>query len=192
MANLSAEALLAAETALSRKITEFQSIFGEAWERVFRLAAEMEGDTAAQDDFAGEVAVHNRAVAAMLLNGEPGYWNSSYSNEGEVDEVIATNPCGEIALEPAENCNLGHINLDYFAQSASGARIDRKGLHRAHELMTRFLIRATEGDVTDAEQAAKLAQNRRIGVGHLGCGASSRSRASPTPRRRIRTRSATY
>ena len=55
IANLSAEALLAAETALSRKITEFQSIFGEAWERVFRLAAEMEGDTAAQDDFAGEV-----------------------------------------------------------------------------------------------------------------------------------------
>jgi ribonucleoside-triphosphate reductase len=114
------------------------------------------------------VEVHNRAVGAMLLNGEPGYWNSSYSNEGEVGEVIATNPCGEIALEPAENCNLGHINLDYFAQSASGARLDRKGLLRAHELMTRFLIRATEGDVTDAEQAAKLAQNRRIGVGHLG------------------------
>jgi adenosylcobalamin-dependent ribonucleoside-triphosphate reductase len=114
------------------------------------------------------VEVHHRAVGAMLLNGEPGYWNSSYSNEGEVGEVIATNPCGEIALEPAENCNLGHINLDYFAQSASGARLDRKGLLRAHELMTRFLIRATEGDVTDAEQAAKLAQNRRIGVGHLG------------------------
>ncbi|ATI18629.1 portal protein [Streptomyces phage Amethyst] len=55
IANLSAEALLAAETALSRKITEFQSIFGESWERVFRLAAEMEGETSAQDDFAGEV-----------------------------------------------------------------------------------------------------------------------------------------
>jgi hypothetical protein len=55
IANLSAEALLAAETALSRKITEFQSIFGEAWERVFRLAAELEGNTAAQEDFNGEV-----------------------------------------------------------------------------------------------------------------------------------------
>ncbi|MCX5236228.1 phage portal protein [Streptomyces prunicolor] len=55
IANLSAEALLAAETALSRKIAEFQSLFGEAWERVFRLAAELDGDTAAQDDFHGEV-----------------------------------------------------------------------------------------------------------------------------------------
>lgn len=55
IANLSAEALLAAETALARKITEFQSLFGESWERVFRIAAEMDGDTAAQDDFAGEV-----------------------------------------------------------------------------------------------------------------------------------------
>jgi hypothetical protein len=55
IANLSAEALLAAETALSRKITEFQSLFGEAWERVFRIAAEMEGDTAGNEDYAGEV-----------------------------------------------------------------------------------------------------------------------------------------
>ncbi|MFI5863554.1 phage portal protein [Streptomyces sp. NPDC051546] len=55
IANLSAEALLAAETSLSRKITEFQSLFGEAWERVFRIAAEMDGDTAANEDFAGEV-----------------------------------------------------------------------------------------------------------------------------------------
>ncbi|AUG87192.1 portal protein [Streptomyces phage Omar] len=55
IANLSAEALLAAETALARKIAEFQSIFGESWERVFRLAAEMEGNTAATDDFNGEV-----------------------------------------------------------------------------------------------------------------------------------------
>jgi adenosylcobalamin-dependent ribonucleoside-triphosphate reductase len=114
------------------------------------------------------VEVHNRAVAAMLLNGEPGYWNSSYSNEGEVNEVIATNPCGEIALPPTGACVLGHVNLDYFAQSASGARIDRKGLHRAHELMTRFLIRATEGDMTDDEQRQVMHSERRIGVGHLG------------------------
>jgi ribonucleoside-triphosphate reductase len=112
--------------------------------------------------------VHTRVVEGMLRNGEPGYWNSSYSNEGETGTVIATNPCGEIALEPAENCNLGHVNLDHFAPTEKGGRIDRKGLVRAHELMTRFLIRATYGDVTDAEQAARLAQNRRIGVGHLG------------------------
>jgi adenosylcobalamin-dependent ribonucleoside-triphosphate reductase len=112
--------------------------------------------------------VHTRVVEGMLRNGEPGYWNSTMSNEGETGTVIATNPCGEIALEPAENCNLGHINLDHFAPQATGERVNRKGLVRAHELMTRFLIRATYGDVTDAEQATRLAQNRRIGVGHLG------------------------
>jgi hypothetical protein len=55
IANLSAEALLAAETSLSRKIAEFQSIFGEAWERVFRLAADLEGNVSAAEDFHGEV-----------------------------------------------------------------------------------------------------------------------------------------
>ncbi|MGW7434714.1 phage portal protein [Streptomyces sp. NPDC054849] len=55
IANLSAEALLAAETALARKITEFRSIFGESWERVFRLAAELEGNASSADDFHGEV-----------------------------------------------------------------------------------------------------------------------------------------
>ncbi|WP_436739894.1 ribonucleoside-triphosphate reductase, adenosylcobalamin-dependent [Streptomyces sp. BBFR102] len=112
--------------------------------------------------------VHRKVVEGMLGNGEPGYWNSTYSNEGEVGEVIATNPCGEIALEPAENCNLGHVNLDYFAPKEGGGQIDYVGLDRAHRLMARFLIRATFGDVTDAEQARKLARNRRIGVGHLG------------------------
>ncbi|WP_406192378.1 phage portal protein [Streptomyces griseus] len=55
IANLSAEALLAAETALARKIAEFQSLFGESWERVFRIAAEMENDAAGTEDFNGEV-----------------------------------------------------------------------------------------------------------------------------------------
>lgn len=55
IANLSAEALLAAETALQRKIAEFQSIFGESWERVFRLAAELDGNASSAEDFHGEV-----------------------------------------------------------------------------------------------------------------------------------------
>lgn len=55
IANLSAEALLAAETSLSRKIEEFRHSFGESWERVFRLAAELEGNTASMEDYSGEV-----------------------------------------------------------------------------------------------------------------------------------------
>jgi ribonucleoside-triphosphate reductase len=114
------------------------------------------------------VRVHHQAVAGMLLNGEPGYWNSSYSNEGEVNEVIATNPCGEIALPPTGACVLGHVNLDHFAPKEKGGRVDREGLERAHQLMTRFLIRATYGDMTDDEQRHVMHTERRIGVGHLG------------------------
>ncbi|WP_372407217.1 phage portal protein [Streptomyces luteireticuli] len=55
IANLSAEALLAAETALNRKILEFRTSFGESWERVFRLAAELSGHASSADDHQGEV-----------------------------------------------------------------------------------------------------------------------------------------
>ncbi|MFF7800282.1 ribonucleoside-triphosphate reductase, adenosylcobalamin-dependent [Streptomyces olivaceus] len=112
--------------------------------------------------------VHGRVVAGMLRNGEPGYWNSSFSNEGEVHPVIATNPCGEIALPETGACVLGHVNLDYFAPKAKGGLPDFKGMYRAHELMTRFLIRATYGDMTDDQQRNVMHTERRIGVGHLG------------------------
>jgi ribonucleotide reductase alpha subunit len=75
---------------------------------------------------------------------------------------IVLHNCGEITLTEWENCNLGHVNLDYFADK------NWEELAEAHRLMARFLIRATFGDVNDPKQAAKLAKNRRIGVGHLG------------------------
>ncbi|ERB55297.1 adenosylcobalamin-dependent ribonucleoside-triphosphate reductase [Rhodococcus sp. P27] len=102
----------------------------------------------------------------MIRNGEPGYWDSSLSNEGEPNPVVCTNPCGEIPLTPWENCNLGHVNLAAFV-SGKGT-VDVRSLYRAHVLMTRFLIRATFGDVNDPKQQDTLARNRRIGVGHLG------------------------
>jgi ribonucleoside-triphosphate reductase len=125
------------------------------------------------DDFTADMArggsaawlILQKVAERMLTNGEPGLWNSSLSNEGEVGEVIATNPCGEIALEAWENCNLGHVNLDAFASGGLAVTAD---LREAHVLMTRFLMRATYGDVNDPKQAARLASNRRIGVGHLG------------------------
>lgn len=106
--------------------------------------------------------VHQLVVKGMLENGEPGYWNSSLSNHGEVEQVIATNPCGEIALQAWENCNLGHVNMDYFHDKTQDELVE------AHQLMTRFLVRATFGDVNDPGQREVLHRNRRIGVGHLG------------------------
>lgn len=67
IANLSAEALAAAETSLARKVEEFRKSFGESWERVFRLAAELNGDTEAVEDYQGEVLwrdMESRSLAA--------------------------------------------------------------------------------------------------------------------------------
>ena len=104
----------------------------------------------------------------MLSNGEPGYWNSSLSNHGELVPVYATNPCGEITLQQWEACNLGHVNLDAFAPKRKGYFYDVAGLARAHELVTRFLVRATYADINDPKSRKVQDENRRIGVGHLG------------------------
>jgi ribonucleoside-triphosphate reductase (thioredoxin) len=114
------------------------------------------------------VNVHEAVVKAMLENGEPGYWNSSLSNVGEIGGVIATNPCGEIALPEWGACVLGHVNLDAFSPTEAGGKIDFEGLTLAHELMTRFTIRATFGDMNDPKQKHIMDLERRVGVGHLG------------------------
>lgn len=106
-------------------------------------------------------AVFKAVVSGMLHNGEPGFYNSALASEGEEGDVRATNPCGEIALEPWESCNLGHINLAHFGR-------DTKGAERAFQLMSRFLIRATFAELTDSRQAEVEARNRRIGVGLFG------------------------
>ena len=104
--------------------------------------------------------------SGMQHNGEPGFWDSSYSNHGEPNEVICTNPCGEITLQAWEPCNLGHVNLAAF--TGDGNVIDYDGLMLAHDLMTRFLIRATFSQVSDPKSREVLDRNRRIGVGHFG------------------------
>ena len=66
IANLSAEALDAAEIALQRKVQEFRASFGESWERVFRIAAELENEPGSADDYSGEVIwrdMENKSLA---------------------------------------------------------------------------------------------------------------------------------
>lgn len=101
-----------------------------------------------------------------VYNGEPGMWDSSLSNVGEPNEVVCTNPCGEITLEPWEPCNLGHVNLAAFVDEHGQESIYE--VYKAHQLMTRFLIRATFAAVGDEKSREVLDRNRRIGVGHLG------------------------
>lgn len=145
---------------------EVDEKFFAAMDRSFCVACEREGERSGVPlcdlHGFGPLAndVHKAVVEGMLANGEPGYFNSTLANKGEIRLIYTTNPCGEIALEPFEACNLGHVNLDAF--------VSGEGLHRAHELMTRFLIRATFADINDPRSREVQDRNRRIGVGHLG------------------------
>ena len=145
---------------------------GKHWTTNISVAIDNEFHDALRDprhemhDYAWQV--HMAVTEAMLTNGEPGYWNRDLSNEGEVNEIVATNPCGEIPLPEWGACVLGHVNLDAFAPKVKGGPIDLNGLLEAHRLMTRFLIRATFGDMNDPKQKAVMDSERRIGVGHLG------------------------
>lgn len=105
--------------------------------------------------------VYKECIDGLYASGEPGFWNSSLSQIGEVDEVYCTNPCGEISMMQWENCNLGHVNLDAFYNDPDGAKL-------AFRLMARFLIRATFGDISNSLQREVVSRNRRIGVGFFG------------------------
>lgn len=55
MANLSAEALAAAEASLTRRVTRLKHPLGEAWEQTLRLAGKVMGNEDAAKDFASEM-----------------------------------------------------------------------------------------------------------------------------------------
>lgn len=135
IANLSAEALTAAETALQRKIEEFRHSFGEAWERVFRLAAMLGEEIAAADDMHGEVIWRDMeqrslAQAADALNkfseglGIPkrGLWHRvPQATSAEIKEwnrlADEEDPAGQLYSAGARRRSVGSIpnsvgNLD--------------------------------------------------------------------------------
>lgn len=55
LVNLSAEALLAADTTLAKKVADRQVLFGESWEQTFRLAGVAANDKAAAADTEAQV-----------------------------------------------------------------------------------------------------------------------------------------
>ncbi len=118
-----------------------------------------------------ELYKHAHQVARAVVlgkreNGEPGLWNISLARKNDPD-VVCSNPCGEISLNPWEACNLGHINMEYFAPSPSGYR-PVMAMKEAFRLMARWLVRATFSDIPQPRQRKIVDQNRRIGVGFFG------------------------
>ncbi|MFH8346760.1 ribonucleoside-triphosphate reductase, adenosylcobalamin-dependent [Streptomyces sp. NPDC018045] len=110
--------------------------------------------------------IMRKIAEGARTTGEPGFWNSAKTAEGEVDGVFTVNPCGEATLTEWEPCCLGNVNLGAFVDTAGV--VDWDGLREAHYLMTRYLIRATMAPVADKRSKAAIGRYHRIGVGHLG------------------------
>jgi len=65
MANLSAEALAAAEVQQQRKIAERKAIFGESYEQAFRLSARISGDAEGAADIVSQVVWRDTEARSM-------------------------------------------------------------------------------------------------------------------------------
>lgn len=70
IANISADALKAAELALSRKVEELRSSFGESWERVFRIALQMQDESLNAEDYLGEVVWRDTGVSSLAQSAD--------------------------------------------------------------------------------------------------------------------------
>lgn len=70
MANLSAEALAAAESGLTRQGEEFRHGFGESHEQTIRLAAHLAGDEATAKDDSGEVIWRDTEARSMAATAD--------------------------------------------------------------------------------------------------------------------------
>jgi ribonucleoside-triphosphate reductase len=119
------------------------------------------GYIASEEEHQHAREVMRAVVLGSRSNGEPAFWNRSLSMKGERDPdlMYCPNPCGEVGLQMWENCNLGHVNLQAFANKPT------KHMKEAFRLMTRWLMRATFGDIPDKRQREVVDRNRRIGVG---------------------------
>ncbi|MFK0294492.1 phage portal protein [Streptomyces sp. NPDC090442] len=65
MVNISADALTAAESGLSRRVHERQLMYGEAWEQTLRLAAEADGQEATAGDRTARVVWHDAEARSL-------------------------------------------------------------------------------------------------------------------------------
>lgn len=111
-----------------------------------------------------------RIVRNALKGGEPGILNrylaNKMSNIWYAENLVSTNPCGEIWLSAYDCCCLGAVVLPRFV---NGNDLDWNKLRETIRLGIRFLDDVLTVNVYPLpEIAAKCAQLRRIGLGVMG------------------------
>jgi len=117
-------------------------------------------------------SAHGHAEPGLLFWSQMEKYSTTQYNGME---ILSTNPCAEIPLDPYGCCCLGSVNLARFIQhpfsDTSGMDWDR--LEKALRFGTRFLDNVlTYNDEKHALEEQKLAsrRSRRIGVGFMGLG----------------------
>jgi ribonucleoside-triphosphate reductase len=141
-----------------------KDVDGDHWTTNISVETDEEFEAAYKAGDERAVLIMQKIAEGKIKNGEPGIWNISLAAKGErePEKMFCPNPCGEIGLQMWENCNLGHVNLQYFAERPLKECVE------AFRLMTRWLMRATFGDIPQDRQRDVVDENRRIGVGIVG------------------------
>lgn len=112
----------------------------------------------------------NKIVQNAYNSAEPGFLNWEHveneSNIFYVENLVTTNPCGEIALSSYDCCCLGHVVLHRFVNNGE---IDWHRLGNTVRMGVRFLDNVlTVNSYPLAEMKEKSHRLRRIGLGTTG------------------------
>ena len=115
--------------------------------------------------------IFDEIIEGAWVNGEPGVafvdtWNKA-NPLPDLGPLASTNPCGEQALHPYDNCNLGSINLAVFV--GKDRKIKWERLRHATRTAVRLMDNVIDLFDFPVPQVTELAKrNRRIGLGVMG------------------------
>lgn len=112
----------------------------------------------------------NKIVKNAWNSAEPGFLNwemvSNESNIYYIEDLVTTNPCGEIALSAFDCCCLGHVVLPRFVVNQE---IDYSKLGNTIRTSVRFLDNVLSvNSYPLSEMREKSHKLRRIGLGTTG------------------------
>jgi ribonucleoside-diphosphate reductase alpha chain len=112
----------------------------------------------------------NRIVSNAWDNAEPGVLNMELALEDStiyyIEDLVTTNPCGEIFLTPYGNCCLGHLVLTRFVKDGE---IDWHLLAEVTRTGVRFLDNVLDVNSYPLPEMKEASQKlRRIGLGCTG------------------------
>jgi len=97
------------------------------------------------------------------------------NNNWWIENIRATNPCGEQPLPPYGSCLLGSVNLTKFVLDpfTENARFDWETYRKVVKVFTRMLDNVVEiNGLPLAQQREEITRKRRHGMGFLGLGSA--------------------